>query len=70
MDIRCEWCQEESEVLLPVVNRNPLNPSKHELVCPTCAAVVADEHGDTLLWNVFNFQDLVAGWVGVFELAA
>lgn len=56
MRIRCEWCQEENKVLLPVVNRNPLNPSEHELVCPDCAAVVAYEHGDELLWNAINFR--------------
>ncbi len=70
MNIRCEWCQEESTVLLPVVNRNPLNPSEHELVCPACAVVVADEHGDSLVWNVVTFQDLVTGCIGAFELAA
>ena len=70
MNFRCEWCQEESKVLLPVVNRNPLNPSEHELVCPDCAVVVAYEHGDELLWNTVNFRDLVTGRVHAFELAA
>ena len=70
MDIRCEWCQEESEVLVPVVNRNPLHPSEHELVCPTCAVVEADEHGNELFWSVVNFQDLATGRLQAFDLVA
>ncbi len=70
MDIRCEWCQEESEVLVPVVNRNPLNSSEHELVCSACAVVEADEHGNELFWSVINFKDLTVGRIHAFELVA
>jgi len=70
MNIRCEWCQEESKVLIPVVNRNPLNPSEHELVCPDCAVVEADEHGGELFWSAVNFKDLVTGRIRAFELVA
>jgi len=71
MDILCcEWCQEECKLLIPVVNRNPLASSEHELVCPACAQVVAYEHSDELLWHAVNFEDLVNGRVLVSELVA
>ncbi len=70
MENVCDWCQEETVLLIPIENRNPLLSSEHELVCPTCAEIAAFEHGDVLLWHAVDFKDLVNGQVRSFELAA
>ena len=53
MEIRCEWCSEESSVLVPVVDCDPTSFQEHNLVCPKCAEVASDEHSS--LWNVKLF---------------
>ena len=66
----CELCQQETRLLIPVVNLNPFSPSRYDLVCPDCAEVVASEHDDGLLGHAIDFQDVVNGRVLVFELVA
>lgn len=47
---RCECCQEEvgQGQLVPVVNHDPINPSRYELVCFACEEVISSVH--TALW--------------------
>ncbi len=59
--MRCEWCQEESSTLVPIVNRDITVPGEHVLVCPACLDVERFEHADELLWSPVNFADLVNG---------
>ena len=58
---RCAWCQEQSDCLIPVVNRNPAVDVEHEFVCSACAEVERFEHGDELLWHVVDFASLAEG---------
>ncbi len=34
---RCEWCQEETCTVVPVVDRDPNSFQEHALVCLGCA---------------------------------
>lgn len=52
---RCEWCQEETATVLPVVDRDPTSFQEHVLVCPSCADTASFEH--TSLWNVKLFHE-------------
>ena len=47
---RCAWCQEETAVVVKIVNRDLTSSQEHELVCPTCAELEASER--TALWNM------------------
>jgi hypothetical protein len=57
----CDWCQEVSACLIPVVNRNPTIISEYEFVCEVCAEVERFEHADELLWNPVDFVSLAKG---------
>ncbi len=59
--MRCEWCQEESFALVPVVNRDITVSGEHVLLCLACLEVERFEHADELLWSPVNFADLVNG---------
>jgi hypothetical protein len=50
----CEWCQAESELLVPVINRDLTRSHENDLVCPTCAELEASEH--LALWNMPLFM--------------
>ncbi len=57
----CEWCQESSDALVPVVNRDVTNPSELMFVCSSCKEVEHSEHADELLWSPVDFASLAAG---------
>ncbi len=46
---QCEWCQEETAVVVPVVDRDPNSFEEHALVCPGCAEVSEEL---TPLWHI------------------
>jgi hypothetical protein len=68
MESRCEWCQEESDTLTPVVNRDVMLPTERVFVCRACKEVEQFEHADELLWNVVDFASLNSG--RLYEVAA
>ena len=52
---RCEWCQEETDTVIPVVDRDPTSFQEHALVCLDCADTASFEH--TALWHVRLFNE-------------
>jgi len=42
--LRCECCQEETDVLVPVEDRDPMSPYEYELVCRACEEVISVVH--------------------------
>lgn len=46
---RCAWCQEEMEMVVPVVDRDPNSFEEHALVCASCAEVSEEL---TPLWYI------------------
>ena len=53
---RCECCQEESVVLVPVMNYDATNPYEHELVCPTCADFISSVHPALYHMQLFTLR--------------
>ncbi len=50
---QCDWCQEESPFLTPIVNRDTTVSRAVDLVCSACHTVERFEHADEILWNPF-----------------
>ncbi len=57
----CDWCQEESDALIPIVNRDVTLNRECVFVCKSCKEVEQFEHADELLWNVVDFVSLNSG---------
>ncbi len=56
---RCDCCQEEvvQGQLVPVINHDPTNSSRYELVCGACDEVISSVH--TALWCLPFFPSRV-----------
>ena len=66
---RCDWCQERTISLIPVVNRGLEGSGEYEFVCGACAEVERFEHIDELLCSPVTYQSLREGRVEVLLAA-
>lgn len=48
--LRCDCCQAETVVLIPVVNHDPASLNEHDLVCPACEEAISSAYSP--LWNM------------------
>lgn len=47
----CEWCNQESVELVPIVNRNPTSPFPFEFVCDVCATLALVERSSRTVFT-------------------
>ncbi|MBO0793836.1 MAG: hypothetical protein J2P36_23190 [Ktedonobacteraceae bacterium] len=52
---RCDWCQEISDSLVPVVNRNQTVSRDFDMVCPNCSAVEQFEHAHEVIEHPLKY---------------